>query len=247
MVIRPSPISPEKLPRHVAIIMDGNGRWAQGRGLPRTAGHKEGAVTVRNITTRARELGLGYLTLYAFSAQNWARPSDEVEQLMALLVEFCETERNLLLDKDIRFRVIGDRARLPETARLAVDQLEIATQGNASMQLILALSYGGREEIVAAARALAARVASGQVAPDAIDQRVFADHLWTNDIPDPDLLIRNSGELRVSNFLLWQIAYAEIFVDPRAWPDFDNDAFDAALVAYAERDRRFGGLSSAPK
>lgn len=247
MVIRPSPISPEKLPRHVAIIMDGNGRWAQGRGLPRTAGHKEGAVTVRNITTRARELGLGYLTLYAFSAQNWARPSDEVEQLMALLVEFCETERNLLLDKDIRFRVIGDRARLPETARLAVDQLEIATQGNASMQLILALSYGGREEIVAAAKAIAAEVTDGRLTPDDVNLESFAARLWTRDVPDPDLLIRTSGELRVSNFLLWQIAYAEIFVDPRAWPDFDNDAFDAALVAYAERDRRFGGLSSAPK
>jgi undecaprenyl diphosphate synthase len=228
--------------------MDGNGRWAQERGMPRSAGHREGAVAVRRVVTRARELGIEYLTLYAFSAQNWQRPADEVDQLMELLVEFCEKERGLLLDKQIRFRVIGERDRLPEHARTAIGYLEDATRDLGSMQLVLAVSYGGREEIVAAARALARRAAAGELDPDAIDEAAVSAALWTHDIPDPDLLLRTSGELRVSNFLLWQIAYAELFVDTRAWPDYDADAFDAALVEYARRDRRFGGLSaSAPK
>jgi undecaprenyl diphosphate synthase len=232
-------------PRHVAIIMDGNGRWAKQRGLPRTAGHKEGAAVVRKITTRARELNIAYLTLYAFSAQNWQRPTDEVEQLMALLVEFCEKERNLLLDKDIRFRVIGERSRLPEAARSAVEYLEGVTANNSSMQLVLALSYGGREEIVHAAREIARRVANGELSPDDITEATVSSALWTHDIPDPDLMIRTSGEVRVSNFLLWQIAYAELFIEPRAWPDFDEAAFDGALASYATRERRFGGVVAA--
>ena len=230
--------------QHVAIIMDGNGRWAQMRGQGRSEGHKAGARAVRKVVTRARERGLRWLTLYAFSAQNWRRPQEEVEQLMALLVEFCEQKRQLLMDKNIRFRVIGDRERLPSHARVAAELLEDATADNASMQLIIALSYGGREEIAHAARELARAVAAGTLQPDAIDADAISAHLWTHDVPDPDLVIRTSGELRVSNFLLWQIAYAEFVIDPRCWPDFDEAAFDAALAQYEQRDRRFGGLAS---
>jgi undecaprenyl diphosphate synthase len=239
----PTPL-PEscRLPVHVAIIMDGNGRWAQSRGLPRSAGHREGARAVRKVVTRARELGIEYLTLYAFSAQNWRRPQTEVEQLMALLVEFCEQERQLLVDKDIRFRVIGEREKLPAMARQAAELLEQATADNRSMQLIIALSYGGREEIAQAARALAREVAAGRLLPEEITSDRVGEHLWTSGVPDPDLVIRTSGELRVSNFLLWQIAYAEFVVDEVCWPDFDEASFDAALATYAGRQRRYGGV-----
>jgi undecaprenyl diphosphate synthase len=232
------------LPSHVAIIMDGNGRWASGRGLGRSDGHKEGARAVRRVVTRSRELGLSHLTLYAFSAQNWGRPHTEVEQLMALLVEFCEQERQLLLDKDIRFRVIGERTRLPAYARQAAELLEAATEHATSMQLLIALSYGGREEIAHACRALAQEVQRGEISPDEIDEAAITRHLWTWDVPDPDLVIRTSGELRVSNFLLWQIAYSEFHIDRVCWPDFDEAAFDRALRAYLDRDRRFGGLGA---
>jgi undecaprenyl diphosphate synthase len=237
-------VDPAALPRHVAIIMDGNGRWAQRRELGRSEGHKEGARAVRKVVTRARELGLDALTLYAFSSQNWIRPQNEVDQLMALLVEFCEQERDLLLDKDIRFRVIGQRDRLPSFARAAAEALEAVTANNGSMQLVIALSYGGREEIEHAVRAIGHAVARGELDPDAITSATISDHLWTWDLPDPDLVIRTSGELRVSNFLLWQIAYAEFFIDERCWPDFDEAAFDRALAAFARRDRRFGGLDA---
>jgi len=232
------------LPAHVAIIMDGNGRWATGRGLARSDGHREGARAVRRVVTRARELGLTHLTLYAFSAQNWGRPQAEVEQLMALLVEFCEQERQLLLDKDIRFRVIGDRSRLPKHARQAAELLEEITATATSMQLLIALSYGGREEIAQAARSLAEEVAAGRLDPSEIDEAAINRHLWTWDVPDPDLVIRTSGELRVSNFLLWQIAYSEFYIDERCWPDFDEAAFEQALRTYLERDRRFGGVNA---
>lgn len=233
-----------RVPRHVAIIMDGNGRWAQRQGLARSAGHKAGARAVRKVVTRARERGLDCLTLYAFSAQNWGRPHEEVEQLMALLVEFCEQEHDLLMDKNIRFRVIGERSRLPSDARMAAELLEDATRNNSAMQLIIALSYGGREEIAFAARAIAAEVAAGRMTPEEVTAETISAHLWTHDVPDPDLVIRTSGELRVSNFLLWQIAYAEFYIDPCCWPDFDEASFDRALQDYAMRDRRFGGLSA---
>lgn len=230
------------LPRHVAVIMDGNGRWAKERGLERTAGHREGARAVRKIVTRARELGIRYLTLYAFSSQNWKRPSQEVSELMGLLVDFCQSEKQLLLDKDIRFRIMGERSRVPMGARMAAEVLEATTQGRTSMDLVIALSYGGREELVEAARQIAHKVKAGKLREADIDERTVADHLWTAGIPDPDLVIRTSGELRVSNFLLWQIAYAELYVDNRYWPDFDEAAFDEALAAYASRTRRFGGV-----
>lgn len=232
------------LPQHVAIIMDGNGRWATSRGMTRSEGHREGARAVRKVVTRARELGLTHLTLYAFSAQNWRRPHTEVDQLMALLVEFCEQERQLLMDKDIRFRVIGERARLPSHARQAAELLEATTAHATSMQLLIALSYGGREEIAQAARHLAEEVQAGARSPASIDEEAISRHLWTWDVPDPDLVIRTSGELRVSNFLLWQIAYSEFFIDERCWPDFDERAFDDALRTYLDRDRRFGGVGA---
>lgn len=231
------------MPKHVAVIMDGNGRWAKERGLARTDGHREGAKTVRKIVTRARELGIGYLTLYAFSSQNWSRPRAEVRELMGLLVEFCHKERKLLLDKDIRFRVIGERDRMPLAARKAAEVLEKATKSNSSMQLVIALSYGGREEIVEAAKALARRAKSGALDPDSIDEGMISANLWTSDMPDPDLIIRTSGELRLSNFLLWQAAYTELYVDECYWPDFDEAAFDKALHIYRSRERRYGGVT----
>ena len=230
------------IPRHVAIIMDGNGRWATARGLPRREGHREGARAVRKVVTRARERGVEVLTLYAFSAQNWSRSETEVERLMALLVEFCEGERDLLMDQGIRFQAIGQRRRLPEQTLLAVEALEAATADNDNMTLMVALSYGGREEIVDAARALAERVADGSLAPEDIDAATFAAALTTGPLPDPDLLIRTGGDLRVSNFLLWQIAYAEFVIETTAWPDFDGDALDRSLLTFGQRQRRFGGL-----
>ena len=238
----PGGLSRAQLPRHVAMIMDGNGRWARSRGLTRSDGHRAGAKAVRRVVVRCRELEIPYLTLYAFSAQNWKRPPNEVSQLMALLVEFCEGERSLLTDKRIRFRVIGDKARLPDEARQAVSFLEDYTADHDRMQLVLALSYGGREELVQAARRIAEEVAAGRLSPEDIDERVVAERLWTADIPDPDVVVRSSGELRVSNFLLWQIAYAELISDSRGWPEFGADAFDDAIIEYAHRSRRFGGL-----
>lgn len=230
------------MPRHVAIIMDGNGRWAQQRGLPREAGHREGAKAVRRVVTRARELGIEVLTLYAFSAQNWRRPEHEIAALMALLIEFCHDERSLLEEKRIRFRVIGERGKLPEEARAAVSFLEDATSDLDQMELVLALSYGGREEIVAAARSVARDVADGSLAPDEVDESSVAERLWTAGLPDPDLMIRSSGEMRISNFLLWQLAYAELHVESRLWPEFDGAALDGAVDAFRRRERRFGGI-----
>ena len=228
------------LPTHVAVIMDGNGRWAQQRGLDRAEGHREGARSVRAVVTRTRELGIPYLTLYAFSSQNWERPRDEVSHLMALLVEFCQSERQLMLDKGIRLRVIGERARLPAHARTAIEDVERATESNADMQLIIAVSYGSREEIVDAVRRICQRVKARQLDPRDIDAQTISEHLWTASVPDPDLVIRTSGELRVSNFLLWQIAYAELYIEECLWPDFREAQYDRALEAYSQRQRRYG-------
>ncbi len=242
----PPRVETATLPRHVAIIMDGNGRWAQQRGLSRSEGHREGARAVRRVVTQARNRGVEVLTLYAFSAQNWRRPGAEIEALMALLIEFCHDERSLLEEQAICFRVIGQRERLSPEARGAVELLEESTIDNGAMQLLVALSYGAREELVRAARQLCAEVAAGRLSPADIDEAAVERYLWTAGVPDPDLLIRTSGELRVSNFLLWQIAYAELHVDQRLWPEFDADAFDAALTAYAGRERRFGAIQAPP-
>lgn len=226
--------------RHVAVIMDGNGRWAQDRGMPRLEGHRRGADVVREITTHARQLGLHYLTLYSFSRQNWRRPAHEIAGLMQLLEEYCYNERDLLMRNEIRLVTIGDMRRLPESTRSALDTLTQATAHNTKMTLCLALDYGGREEIVSAVRRLAEDVGANRVAPEAIDERAIASRLDTAMMPDPDLLIRTSGEQRVSNFLLWQLAYAELYFTQIRWPDFSCQHFDAAVHDYAQRQRRFG-------
>lgn len=197
---------------------------------------------MRKVVTRARELGVEVLTLYAFSSQNWKRPRAEVRELMGLLIEFCHKERKLLQDKDIRFRIIGERDRVPKAARSAAELLERITRDNGSMQLVIALSYGGREDLVSAMRGIADQVAAGRIKPEDIDEDAISSRLWTAGLPDPDLMIRTSGEMRLSNFLLWQAAYTELFVDDRLWPDFDEAAFDQAVEAYRNRERRYGGI-----
>lgn len=232
-----------KRPRHVAIIMDGNGRWATDRGLPRLEGHRKGADVVRDVTTFARELEIPYLTLYSFSVQNWTRPVDEVAGLMLLLHDYCLRERDTLMKNGIRLNAIGNLGRLPEPTRGAVAALIDETSGNRGMTLTLALDYGGREELVTAVRRLAHDVKSKRLSPDAIDESAIGARLDTALLPDPDLVIRTSGELRLSNFLLWQIAYAELHFTPVRWPDFTRKDFIKALEDYSGRERRFGGVS----
>ncbi|HEY3352484.1 MAG TPA: polyprenyl diphosphate synthase [Polyangia bacterium] len=239
-------LDPAQLPRHVAIIMDGNGRWAHERGLPRLAGHRKGADAVREVTRAARELGVQALTLYAFSAQNWQRPPEEVMGLMELLREFTVRERAEILDHDIRLRAIGEIDRLPAFVRDPLLELCAASSGNRGTTLCLALSYGGRESLVAAARALAAEVAAGRRPAAGLDEAVIAAALPTADLPPLDLLIRTSGELRLSNFLLWEAAYAELYFTDVLWPDFDRRHFVAALEDFARRERRFGLVPAPP-
>jgi len=232
-----------KRPRHVAIIMDGNGRWATERGLHRLEGHRKGADVVRDITTFARELDIPYLTLYSFSVQNWARPPEEVAGLMLLLRDYCLRERDTLMKNDIRLNTIGSLGRLPAATRDAVISLINDTADNRSMVLTLAIDYGGREEIVEAVRRLAHDVKQKRLSPDAIDEAAVSSRLDTALLPDPDLVIRTSGELRVSNFLLWQIAYAELHFAQVRWPDFGRAQFLEAVIEYSKRDRRFGGAA----
>jgi undecaprenyl diphosphate synthase len=227
-------------PHHVAIIMDGNGRWAQERGLPRLEGHRKGADVVREITTFARELGIGYLTLYSFSRQNWVRPPDEVAGLMALLEDYCRRERDTLMKNEIRLTTIGDPGRIPDSTRRALDALIEETADNRMMTLCLAVDYGGREEVVAAVKRLVTDVRHKRLAVDAIDESAIESRLDTALMPDPDLLIRTSGELRLSNFLLWQLAYSELHFTSVRWPDFTREQFAAALRDYGGRERRFG-------
>jgi undecaprenyl diphosphate synthase len=235
-------MSDNSVPRHIAIIMDGNGRWAKERGLPRRDGHRAGAESVRECVEACKELGVEFLTLYAFSSENWNRPAAEVTALMLLLERFLEEKADELMKQNVRLRAIGHLDRLPEKTRRKLDQAIARTAGNSSLTLVLALSYGSREEIVEAARSLAADAAAGKLDPAAIDGALFASRLYTAEIPDPDLLVRTSGELRVSNFLLWQISYAEIVIFKKFWPDFHQaDLFEAAQE-YARRHRRFGAL-----
>ncbi len=232
------------LPRHLAVIMDGNGRWATARGLPRVAGHEAGAESVREITRACRRKGIQALTLYSFSTENWRRPEDEVGALMGLLARFLVEERREILDNDIRLNAIGQLDRLPLAVRAALKELMHASRQNRGMVLTLALSYGSRAEIVEAARSLAKKAAAGRLKPDAIDEAAFAAELGTAGLPDPDLLVRTSGELRLSNFLLWQLAYAEMYVTDVLWPDFRTPQLEAALEAYGTRERRFGKTSA---
>ena len=229
-----------KLPIHVAVIMDGNGRWAKKHLLSRIKGHEKGADAVRAIVRACREFGIAHLTLYAFSTENWQRPKSEVDALMTLLVKFLKKEQKELAENDIRLQVIGQKERLPAKVLKALREAMDLTRDNSALQLNLALSYGSREEIVQMARKLARKSKNGQIDPDAIDVDVVAEHLYTRDIPDPDLLIRTSGEMRISNFLLWQIAYTEIYVTPTYWPDFGKEEFYEILKDYQQRERRFG-------
>jgi undecaprenyl diphosphate synthase len=214
------------LPQHVAVIMDGNGRWAKQHGLPRVEGHRVGAESARTIIRTAGELGIKYLTLYAFSAENWNRPKDEVDALMKYLVHY----------------LIGQIYRLPENVQEHLRKSIATLSKNNGLTLVMALSYGSRIEIVEAVRAIADKVRRGQLETADINEKIISDHLWTRNIPDPDLLIRTSGEMRVSNFLLWQISYAELVITPTLWPDFRKPQFFAALEEYAKRNRRFGGV-----
>lgn len=231
---------PPTPPVHVAIIMDGNGRWAKARGLPRTAGHKRGAEAVRRTVEAAREMGVSYLTLYAFSSENWKRPTGEVTDLMGLLRLYLRNEVANLHKNGIRLRVIGDRSRLSRDINALIDESEAKTANNTALTLVLALSYGGRQEITDAARRLACDVAMERLDPDSIDEDALAARLYTADIPDPDLLIRTSGEKRISNFLLWQSAYAEFVFTDVLWPDFDRTHLEDAIRDFHGRERRYG-------
>lgn len=238
-------VPPERVPRHVAIIMDGNGRWAEQRGFPRAFGHRNGAAAVRATLEAARAMGVEVLTLYSFSSENWRRPEAEIGALMELCIAYCRGEGEALMRENIRVRVIGRRDGLPAEVVEALDALEGVTAGCTGPTLCLAINYGARDEIVRAARALAADVASGAIEPGAIDEAALASRLDTAGLPDPDLLIRTGGQLRVSNYLLWQISYAEIVVTDVLWPDFGAEALGEAVREFAKRSRRFGGLDGA--
>ena len=231
---------PRPLPRHIAIIMDGNGRWAKARGLPRIAGHRRGAEAVRRTLVAAGEVGVPYLTLFGFSSENWKRPLDEIDDLMGLLRHYLRGEIAELHKNGVRLRVIGDKGRLSADIVTLIDHAEALTRGNCGTNLTIALSYGGRAEIAAATRTIAAKVAAGELALTAIDEELIASHLFTADLPDPDLLIRTSGEQRISNFLLWQCAYAELVFTKTLWPDFGRDDLEAAIADYCCRERRYG-------
>lgn len=232
----------EQLPRHVAIIMDGNGRWAQKRGLPRIMGHRQGIRSVRAIVEEACRLELDQLTLYCLSVENWKRPARELSFLFRLLRHFLKTERRELMEQNVRLTMIGGRAELPAEVLNDLDQTLDQTAGNTGLTLCLAINYGGRTEIVEAARTLAAAAARGELVPESIDEASVAGVLSTAGMPDPDLLIRTAGEMRVSNFLLWQISYAEMWVTETLWPDFRATDLQAALASFASRQRKFGGL-----
>lgn len=231
------------LPRHVALIMDGNGRWAKRRGWNRVRGHEEGAESVRVVVRACRRLGIGWLTLYAFSQENWARPQAEVSALMKLLNRFLKKERAEMLERGIRLNTIGEIERLPKATRELLARTMADTAGGREMVLTLALSYGGRQELIRAARLLAAEAAAGRLAPEQIDEAALAARLYTAGMPDPDLLIRTSGEQRTSNFLPWQMAYTEFYFTETLWPDFREEELMAALHSYARRQRRFGRTS----
>ncbi len=236
----PENLDLNRLPRHVAIIMDGNGRWAQRRGLNRIEGHKRGKDSVRAVVEASRRIGIEYLSLFAFSTENWERPRQEVDALMRLLRRYLRTELHRMMKNGIRLVAVGDLGRLPERLQADLQATVQATRNNRDMTVVLALSYGGREDIVQAARALAQAARDGAIDPERIDAATFASYLSTAGIPDPDLLIRTSGELRISNFFLWPLAYSEIYVTETLWPDFREAEFYQALIAYQQRERRFG-------
>lgn len=237
-------LDPTRLPRHLAIIMDGNGRWAEQRLLKRIVGHHRGAETVQMVVEEANNLGIGYLTLFAFSSENWSRPKTEVQALMTLLKKYVRAELRRMLKNNIRFNIIGNRDDLPTEVNQILDDALQQTAANTGMVLTLALSYGGRQEIVRAAVQIAQQVAAGSLTPEQVTEKLFASRLDTNGLPDPDLLIRTSGEMRISNFLLWQLAYTELYFTDINWPDLTVNALHGALADYQARERRFGKTSA---
>ena len=237
-----TPLDPAKLPRHIAIIMDGNGRWAQERGKQRIQGHAQGVKSVRSTIEECCRLNIGQLTLYCFSTENWKRPQEEIDFLMTLLKEYLIKEREEIMQQNIRFTVIGRRDGLPDFVQAEMDENIRVSQANTGMTLCLAINYSGRTEIVDAVRTLAEQVRVGTLRPGVIEEATIADALYTKGMPEPDLLIRTAGEMRISNFLLWQISYAELWVTEKCWPDFDEATLRDALADFARRERRFGGL-----
>jgi len=234
-------LDPQRVPRHVAVIMDGNGRWATRRGMPRIAGHRAGAKAVRELISASIELGIGYLTIYSFSSENWNRSRDEVSGLMHLFVEVLERELEALQRLGVRLMVLGRKEGVPSTTAATFARAEAATKDNDRLVLIVALNYGGRLEIAEAARRIASKASNGELDVAGIDEATVADHLYLPNVPDPDLVIRTSGEMRVSNFLLWQIAYSELWVTGVLWPDFSRHDLLRAVIDYQSRNRRFGG------
>jgi undecaprenyl diphosphate synthase len=238
-------LNTSNLPRHVAIIMDGNGRWAQKRLFNRVKGHEKGAETVRMVANTCREFGITILTLYAFSTENWQRPQTEIAALMQLLKKFLNKEEAEMNANGIRLGVIGQPHRLPQDVRKVLERTMNSTAGNQGMLLNLALSYGGRAELTDMVRTIASKVVQGEFSPEAIDELLVARHLYTRDLPDPDILIRTGGEMRISNFMLWQLAYTEFFITRTLWPDFSKDEFIGIIEAYQGRERRFGKVVDA--
>ncbi|HYV39096.1 MAG TPA: isoprenyl transferase [Gemmataceae bacterium] len=235
-------LDPERLPRHVAVIMDGNGRWAEQRGLPRIEGHRRGVQSVRSTIEECCRLGIGQLTLYCLSVENWKRPQAEIDFLMALLHEYLLAERAEIMEQNIRFSTIGRRSELPDQVLREIDENIRLSQGNTGMTLCLAINYGARTELIDAVRTLAQQARDGKIEPSSIDEVAVDGALYTAGMPDPDLLIRTAGEMRVSNFLLWQISYAELWVTEKCWPEFDCATLQEALRDFGKRVRRFGGL-----
>lgn len=238
----PADLVRERLPKHVAVIMDGNGRWAKRRGMPRIMGHRRGVDVLKNLLRCCRDWGIEALTVYAFSTENWGRPSEEVEFLMTLFERVLRQELREMMEEDVRIRFVGNLHALPRSLQEEIERSVTETQSNQGIRFTVATNYGGRQEILQACRAIAAQVQEGTLQPEQIDEALFERHLYTAGNCDPDLLIRTSGEMRISNFLLWQMAYSEIYVTETLWPDFDRQEFHQALYAYQQRHRRFGKL-----
>ncbi len=240
----PTDLMQERMPRHVAVIMDGNGRWAKRRGLPRIMGHRRGVDVLKSLLRCCRDWGIEALTAYAFSTENWGRPTEEVEFLMTLFERVLRQELQEMMQEDVQIRFVGNLVMLPRSLQAEIERAVTETQKNHGIRFTVATNYGGRQEILQACRAIATQVQAGQLEPEEIDQAVFERHLYTAGICDPDLLIRTSGEMRISNFLLWQMAYAEIYVTNTLWPDFNGEEFHRALINYQQRDRRFGKVNA---
>jgi len=236
----PIDLQRDKLPRHVAVIMDGNGRWAKTRGMPRIMGHRRGVDALKDLLRCCRDWGIPALTAYAFSTENWGRPLEEVEFLMTLFERILRQELAEMMAENVKIRFVGNLDALPRSLYAEIEKSMIDTENNRGTQFTVATNYGGRQEILQACRAIATQVQQGTLEPDSIDETLFASHLYTHGIPDPDLLIRTSGEMRISNFLLWQMAYSEIYITDTLWPDFDRTEFHRALTDYQQRQRRFG-------